>query len=70
MLPADRMQELVFATHNEHKAREIQAILLGEYRILSLDDVNFRDPVPEHEKSLEGNASQKAWYIHQRLGKD
>jgi XTP/dITP diphosphohydrolase len=68
--PADRMQEIVFATHNEHKVREIQAILSKEYRILSLDDVAFRDPVPENENSLEGNASQKAWYVHQRLGKD
>jgi XTP/dITP diphosphohydrolase len=64
------MQELVFATHNEHKAREIQAILSNEYRILSLDDVKFQDPVPENKNSLEGNASQKAWYIHHRLGKN
>jgi XTP/dITP diphosphohydrolase len=64
------MLELVFATHNKHKAREIQAILSDEYRILSLDDVAFRDPVPENQNSLEGNASQKAWYVHQRLGKD
>jgi XTP/dITP diphosphohydrolase len=64
------MQELVFATHNKHKAREIQAILSNEYRILSLDNVQFMDPVPENEKSLEGNASQKAWFIHHRLGKD
>lgn len=67
---ADRMQELVFATHNKHKTLEIQAILSKEYRILSLDDVGFREPVPENENSLEGNASQKAWYVHQRLGKD
>jgi XTP/dITP diphosphohydrolase len=64
------MQEIVFATHNVHKAREIQAILNDNYRILTLRDVNFLDPVPEQEDSLEGNASQKAWYIHQRLGKD
>ncbi len=64
------MQELIFATHNEHKAREIQAILSQEYRILSLDDVGFQDSVPENENSLEGNASQKAWYVHNRLGKD
>ena len=64
------MQELVFATHNEHKAREIRAILSHEYRVLSLDDVKFQDPVPENENSLEGNASQKAWYVHNRLGKD
>ena len=64
------MQELVFATHNEHKALEIQAILSHDYRVLSLDDVKFQDPVPENENSLEGNASQKAWYVHNRLRKD
>ncbi len=64
------MQELVFATHNENKAREIQAILIHEYRILSLDDLDFHDHVPENESSLEGNASKKAWYVHHRLGKD
>ena len=64
------MQELVFATHNEHKALEIQAILSHDYRVLSLDDVKFQDLVPENENSLEGNASQKAWYVHNRLGKD
>ncbi len=64
------MQELVFATHNKHKAREIEAIVSSEYRIYTLDEVDFQEPVPENENSLEGNASQKAWYIHDRLGKD
>lgn len=64
------MQELVFATHNVHKAREIQAMLTNKYCILSLDDVKFHEPVPEHADSLQGNASQKAWYVHDRLGKD
>ncbi len=64
------MQELVFATHNEYKALEIQAILSHDYRVLSLDDVKFQDPVPENQNSLEGNASQKAWYVHNRLRKD
>ena len=64
------MQELVFATHNENKAREIQAILSKDFRILSLKDVNFQEPVPENENSLEGNALQKARYVHHRLGKD
>ena len=64
------MQELVFATHNENKALEIQAILSNDYRILSLKDVDFQEPVPENENSLEGNALQKARYVHHRLGKD
>ena len=64
------MKELIFATHNQHKAREIQAILSDEYRILSLKDLQFTDPVPEETNSLEGTASQKARYIHERLGKD
>jgi XTP/dITP diphosphohydrolase len=64
------MQELIFATHNEHKAREIQTLLSEEFRILSLEDLRFTEPVPENEDSLEGNALQKARFIHQRIGKD
>jgi XTP/dITP diphosphohydrolase len=64
------MKELVFATHNKHKAHEIQAMLIGMYRVLTLDEVDFQDPVPEDQDNLEGNASQKAWYIHDRLGTD
>ena len=64
------MKELVFATHNRHKAEEIQSILKGSYRITDLERLNHHDPVPEDQETLEGNASRKAWYAHDLFNKD
>ena len=64
------MRELIFATHNENKAIEIQAILDDSFRILSLDQVGLSDEIPEDQDTLEGNALQKARYVEARLGVD
>ena len=64
------MRELLFATHNEHKVLEIQAVLGDEFRIMSLHKVGFSDEIPEDRQTLEGNASQKAEYVYERLGMD
>ena len=64
------MKELVFATHNRHKAEEIQSILKGNYRISDLEQLNYHDPVPEDRETLEGNASRKAWYAYDLFKKD
>ena len=63
------MRELIFATHNENKAIEIQAILENNYRILSLDQVGLSDEIPEDQDTLEGNALQKArgWLVLWKL---
>lgn len=64
------MRELVFATHNEHKVLEIQAVLGDEFRIMSLSHVGFSEEIPEDRHTLEGNAMQKAEYVHERLRRD
>lgn len=64
------MKELIFATHNENKAIEIQAILEDLYRVLSLDQAGMAEDVPENEDTLEGNALQKAMYVKENLGVD
>ena len=64
------MKELVFATHNRHKAIEIQNILKGTYRVLTLEELNYHDPVPEDRDTLVGNASRKAWYVYDLFKKD
>lgn len=62
------MSDLLFATNNLHKLREIQEILGNEFRILSLKDVNLDIEIPETQETLEGNARQKAWFIHDHTG--
>ncbi len=64
------MRELIFATHNEHKSIEIQAILEDSYRILNLDQVGLSEDIPEDQDTLDGNALQKARYVEEKLGVD
>lgn len=60
------MHQLVFATNNAHKLRELGEILKGEFALLSLNDISCSDDIPETGDTLEANASQKSRYIWDR----
>jgi XTP/dITP diphosphohydrolase len=60
---AEKMQ-LVFATNNDHKLKEIRDILGNSFKLLSLKDLNIEEDIPENEPSLEGNAMYKARHIY------
>ncbi len=60
--------DLVFATNNQHKLQELQAILGDEFRLLSLKDIGCNEDIPEEQPTLEGNASQKSHYIFNKFG--
>ncbi len=62
------MKEILFATNNQHKLREVREILGADYRLLSLNDVQLDVEIPETQDTLEGNAAQKAWFIYDRIG--
>jgi XTP/dITP diphosphohydrolase len=62
------MSDLLFATNNPHKLREIREIMGHEFRILSLKDVSLDVEIPETGETIEGNAVQKARFIHERTG--
>jgi XTP/dITP diphosphohydrolase len=55
--------KLVFATNNQHKLHEIKHLLDGSFELLSLNDINCTDDIPENQETIEGNASEKAFYI-------
>lgn len=55
--------KLVFATHNHNKAREIQSIMPEGIEVITLDEIQCNEDIPETEKTLEGNAKLKAQYI-------
>ena len=63
-------KKLVVATNNAHKLEEISAILGNEMELLSLKDINCNADIPETADTLEGNARQKAMYIHENYGMD
>lgn len=55
--------QLVFATHNKHKAKEIQALMPEEIEVLTLDQIDCYEEIPETAATLEGNALLKAQFI-------
>jgi len=63
-------KEIIFATHNLHKLAEIKAIIDHRLKIISLNDLNFHEPIPETGDTLAENASQKAHFIYQKFGKN
>jgi XTP/dITP diphosphohydrolase len=60
--------DIVFASNNIHKTREIRHILGSSFNLLSLNDINMNEDIPENEPTLEGNALQKARHIFQTTG--
>lgn len=62
------MQQLIFSTHNRHKAVEIQSLLPANIRVLTLEDVSFHEDIPETAPTLEGNALLKTQAIVSRIG--
>lgn len=56
---------LVFATHNRHKAAEVQKILNDPFEVITLSDLNILDEIPETGSNLQANALIKARFVHQ-----
>ena len=62
--------KLVFATNNRHKLDEVRAIVGNNIDILSLNDIDCHDDIPETADTLQGNALIKARYIYEKYGMD
>lgn len=58
--------EIVFATNNKHKLKELQAILGDKIKLLGLKDIGCLEEIPEEQQTLEGNAGQKAFYVYKK----
>ena len=58
--------KFVFATRNKHKVAEIQLLIPNPIRVLSLHDVHCMEDIPETTPTIEGNASQKAFYVYEK----
>ncbi len=61
--------EIVFATQNQHKIREIQEMMGEGIRLLSLPELGITEEIPEPFPSLEENALAKARYVFSKSGK-
>jgi XTP/dITP diphosphohydrolase len=62
--------KLIFASHNAHKALEIQSILPSWIEMKSLSDLNYHQEIPENEQTIEANSQFKARFVYQEFGEN
>lgn len=65
-----RMKQLVFATANPNKVKEVQALLPPSLHILGLRDIGCLEELPETHDTLEANSREKAEYVFTKYGFD
>ncbi len=63
-------RELIFASGNDNKVKEIAAKLSDSYVVRGLKDIGVTEDIPETAETLEGNASIKSQYLYNKLGCD
>jgi XTP/dITP diphosphohydrolase len=59
---------ICFATNNAHKLEEVQAIMPPQFEIVSLKEIGCFSPLPENQRTIEGNALEKARYVYDQFG--
>jgi len=64
------MRQIVFASNNVHKLRELREILGEGFEVLGLADIGCHDDIPETADTFEGNALLKARYVKDHYGYD
>ena len=62
------IKEILFASNNQHKVSEIKKLLPDHYRLISLNDIQWKDEIPEPFDTYEANAKAKAYFIFDRTG--
>lgn len=62
--------EIVFASNNKHKIKEVQLLLPSNIKLLSLEDIGCFEEIPETADTIEGNAILKADYVSNKYGYD
>jgi XTP/dITP diphosphohydrolase len=64
-------REIIFASNNDNKIKELNQLLKdSEINLLGLKDINCKEELPENQETLEGNALEKASYLHQHYKTD
>lgn len=62
--------ELVFATNNDNKVKEIRSLLGNQFSIVTLREAGIDIDIPEPHPTLEENAREKSLTIYNMTGKD
>ncbi|MCF3111741.1 RdgB/HAM1 family non-canonical purine NTP pyrophosphatase [Niabella sp. CC-SYL272] len=64
------MIELIFATNNDNKVREIRQALPEGFSIISLQEAGIFKDIPEPHATLEANATEKSTVIYELTRKN
>jgi XTP/dITP diphosphohydrolase len=64
------LMEIVFASNNAHKLKEVRTKLPAHFKVLSLKEVLGDVDIPETGDTLDENASIKSKYVFERTGKN
>jgi XTP/dITP diphosphohydrolase len=59
--------QLVFATNNQYKLKEIREITGNDFEVMSIRDIGFEGDIPETQDTIEGNAIQKARFLYEKM---
>jgi XTP/dITP diphosphohydrolase len=61
-------KRIIFATNNEHKLKEVQAMLGSHFHLISLKEAEIDADIPENQDTLQGNALEKAEFVFEKTG--
>ena len=62
------MEELIFATHNENKVKEVAAVLDHRFNVRSLAQIGITKEIEEPFETIRENAIEKARAVQQLTG--
>ena len=57
------MNQIVFATNNPNKLKEIRQKIGDQFEVLGLKDIDCTEELPETHETLLENAIEKAEYV-------
>lgn len=61
---------ICFATNNLHKLEEVRSMVPSGIDIQSLQEIGCHEELPETQRTIEGNAIQKAGFVWEKFGID
>lgn len=64
------MYQVIFATHNTHKLREVQALMPNDIRVIAPAEAGFTDELPETGDSFAKNAREKCYAAWTKIRED
>ncbi|MGN7886621.1 RdgB/HAM1 family non-canonical purine NTP pyrophosphatase [Dyadobacter sp. 22481] len=62
--------KLCFATNNQNKLKEIQALLGNRFELVTLSDIGCFEEIPEPYETIQENAKAKSSYVREKYGID